>query len=341
MTVTLSPLDALRSFVDATDIDDVDDAKLCSELLMKRILVLSDYAWEHRIDRPAVDSWLKNFNGRSGLPPDVEKLHALYFLSQFLYFGVREIRVLLQALFRDLFLIPLIQEIRLKNGNTRDPMIVARELQLTMSRTRFMGVGNPSESGVHLLYYFRQENQLGKNSFMDTAQIFTGSGSPRAITDPTIERYIFLDDVCGSGETVSIYSKSFLEELKATKPDVQIAYHCIFATEAGLKNVRDKTIFGQNAKAIFELDGSYRCLTADSRYFKIRPKPIEIAHLQKIALSYGQLVAPGHAGGFGDGQLLLGFSHNIPDNTLPIIWRDSANGSPIPWTAAIRRYMKV
>ena len=31
-----------------------------------------------------------------------------------------------------------------------------------MSATGFLGVATPSESGVHLLYYFRQENNLQK-----------------------------------------------------------------------------------------------------------------------------------------------------------------------------------
>lgn len=339
MTISPSTLDALRSFVDPAD--EVDEAERCSKALLQRILILSDYAWERRIDQPAVQIWLKNFDGRSGLPPEVEQLHALYLLSQFLYFGVREIRVLLHALYRDLFQIPLIQEIRMRNGNTRDSLIIEREFKNAMTKTKFMGVGNPSESGVHLLYYFRQENGLQKQNFMDTAQIFSGSGVARQVTDPTIERYVFLDDICGSGDTACTYSSTFLEDLRKEKPSVQIAYHCIFATEAGLRKVRANTVFGEDAKAIFELDASYRCVTPESRYFKIRPPQIEDVYLTKVALSYGELLAPGNAGGFNDGQLLLGFSHNIPDNTLPIIWRDPINGSPIPWAAALRRYMKV
>ena len=334
-----SPLDALRAFVNpATPADSADQ---CTGDLLERILVLNDYAWERRIDQQAVERWLSNFQGASGQPKEVEQLHALYLLSQFLYFGVREIRVLLRALYRDLFLIPLIQDIRRKNNDTRDTGFIDGEVHSAMKNTRFMGVGNPSESGVHLLYYFRQENYLLKSNFMDTAQIFSVSNSGRTLTYPSIERYIFLDDVCGSGDTALGYSQNFLSELKAQKPDVQIEYHCVFATQKGLNKVRKHTVFGANAKAIFELDDSYRCISPESRYFKHCPAPIDTSHLSNVALHYGQLLAPGHAGGYDDGQLLLGFSHNIPDNTLPIIWRDPTNGSPIPWIAALRRYMKV
>ena len=210
-----------------------------------------------------------------------------------------------------------------------------------MTKTRFMGVGNPSERGVHLLYYFRQENGLQKHNFMDNAQIFSGSGGARHVTDTNIERYVFLDDVCGSGDTACVYSRNFLRGAKSgetRRPDsipLHIRYRSWIEKRASEHSLR------KDAKAIFELDASYRCVSPESRYFKIYPAQIEEAHLTKVALSYGQLVAPGDAGEFNDGQLLLGFSHNIPDNTLPIIWRDPTNGSPIPWTAALRRYMKV
>ena len=339
MTDVASPLDALRAFVDS-DLD-ADDGQLCRDRLMQRILVLSDYAWERRIDEASVDRWLDNFDGGSGHTVPVERLHALYLLSQFLYFGVREIRVLLQSVYRDLFLIPLIQEVRLADGGTRDPARIERGVRDALLRTRFMGVGNPSESGVHLLYYFRQENGLCKNQFMDTARIFSGSGADRRVTNLNIDRYVFIDDVCGSGQTARDYSEDFLKELRAAKPSVKLSYHCIFATADGIRNVRENSVFEDQAKAIFELDATYRCLSADSRYLKIRPAGINDDVLRSVAFHYGDQVCPGHGGGYEDGQLLLGFSHNIPDNSLPVIWRDPGNGSPVPWTAALRRHMKV
>lgn len=333
------PLEALRNFVDPAD--PVSDAAECYDEMIARILVLSDYAWERRIDKPAIDRWLDNFDGQSGIDPETEKLHALYLLSQLLFFGVREMRVLLRALYRDLFLIPLIQENRAQNSGTRDPLTLSHARSEALKATRFLGVGNPSESGVHLLYYFRQENALRKYQFMDTAQIFTNEGGTRRVRDPNIRRYVFVDDVCGSGQTAAIYSRDFLEELKIADPTVELSYLCVFATAAGLENVRNNTVFGARAKAIFDLDESYKSLSEKSRYFKIRPRSIDPDTAKAVALHYGSLIAPGNGGGFDDGQLLLGFSHNIPDNTLPIIWRDTSNGSPVQWTAAMPRYMKV
>ena len=40
---------------------------------------------------------------------------------------------------------------------------------------------------------------------------------------------------------------------------------------------------------------------------------------------------------FRNGQLLIGFHHNVPDNTLPILWFDSPNAD---WRPIFRRYPK-
>ena len=79
------------------------------DTLGTRIVTLDERVWEGIANGPAVENWLGNFVGRTGAPVDLERLHALYLLSQFMYFGVREIRVLLKSMYRELFLLPLAQ----------------------------------------------------------------------------------------------------------------------------------------------------------------------------------------------------------------------------------------
>lgn len=312
--------------------------------LRSRIAVLDDRLWEGRVKWPLVERWLNNFDGRSGKAQDVERLHALYLLAQFLYYGSTEIRVLLRALFRDMFLIPTIQEIRRSNGGTRDIPLISEKLKECLQTTRFLGVGNPSESGVHLLYYFRQENHLSKSVFLDSAQIiniYNNSGSIATnLSDPAIRKYVFLDDVCGSGETAVKYSKGILAQIHAIDPNIEVYYYAIFGTSSGMKRVRDESRYGNNSGAVVDLDATYKCLSDQSRYLRVVPDGIDKDCLRDLAHHYGQLVAPGNSGGFEDGQLLMGFHHNTPDNTLPIIWRDPENGSPVPWTPIFKRYPK-
>ncbi len=233
MKANQNPLDALRTLVDPED--RIDAVENCRSQLMERILILNDYAWESRLDMGRIDRWLGNFDGRSGVDVDEERLHALYILSQFMYFGVREIRVLLRALYRDLYLVPAIQRVRQQNGGSADLHVIKHGLSEEARKTRFLGIGNPSESGVHLLYYFRQENSLSKTSFADAASMFhLGADGSISVQDPSVKRYIFVDDVCGSGQTAITYSENFLNRLKAANSDVIFEYYAIFGTAAGI-----------------------------------------------------------------------------------------------------------
>lgn len=313
------------------------------EMLRVRITVLSERAWENRNQWPQVEAWLANFDGRAGFDPEVEQLHALFLLSQFLFIGSAETRVLLQSVYRDLFLIPLIQEVRASLGGCRDPHIVETAVNEALAKTRFLGVGNPSESGVHLLYYFRQENRLPKSLFLDSAAIFISTLDEngkidRALAHPDIERYIFVDDVCGSGDTAAEYSDGVVTELLALKPDAKLHYLAMFATRKGIERVRS-TKFGTGSAAVFELDDSYSCLSAGARILLDAPPNIDAATLEKVAMSYGALLWPENPGGWDDNQLLLGFQHNTPDNTLPIIWAEG--DASRPWTPAFKRYAKL
>jgi hypothetical protein len=111
----------------------------------------------------------------------------------------------------------------------------------------------------------------------------------------------------------------------------------LFATEAGLKEIRAKTIF-DSVDAVFKLDESYKCFARDSRYFIENNPAVERESCKKMCLSYGTRLWDRHPLGYEDGQLLIGFHHNTPDNTLPIICYCEPDGPPCK--AIFRRYPK-
>jgi hypothetical protein len=99
-----------------------------------------------------------------------------------------------------------------------DAALIRGRFQETLDATRFLGIGNPSESGVHLLYYYRQENQLKKKYFITAHEIFSIENGKRVLRYPGVTRYVFIDDFCGSGSQGKRYSKDILAELKALSP---------------------------------------------------------------------------------------------------------------------------
>ncbi len=189
---------------------------------LTRIKVLHDTAWERHASGPAVQEWLANFT----CPPEApsERLYALCLLSQFMYFGSRQMRALLKALYRDKYKYPIVEQVRRTNADTVNAAFIQAQFQATLDATRFLWVGNPSESGVHLLYYYRQENLLKKKYFINAHEIFSIEDGKRVLRYPGVTRYVFIDDFCGSGSQGKRYSKDVLTELKAHLPGCIATY---------------------------------------------------------------------------------------------------------------------
>lgn len=308
-----------------------------NDRLVGKLKSLTETLWSGAADWPSIVEWLDNFADSSD---QNERLHALYLLSQFMYFGSRELRELLKALYRDLYRYPVVESIRRANNNSTDCSFINQQFQHQLAATRFLGVGNPSESGSHLLYYFRQENRLPRNLFLNSHQLFSRSSDKGkvSIRDSSIVHYVFVDDFCGSGTQAVDYSEELVERLKSLSPEATVSYYSLFATAHGMEHARANTAFDA-IDTVYELDDTFRCFGERSRYFSDDDLPISKDIAAAVASSYGEKLWPGEPLGFKDGQLLLGFFHNVPDNTLPIIWAESS-GSP-KWKPIFRRYPKI
>jgi len=300
-------------------------------------MTLNETAWEGRLNRERILAWLGNFSDGTLEDLELQRLHALFLLSQFIYFGSFQMRELLKALYRDLYKYPVVEEIRKKLRDTVDADLIAEKFALQLKRTRFIGIGNPSESGCHLLYFFRQENRLSPELFILQHQIFRrNKRSQLVLRYPTVKRYVFIDDLCGTGEQGRMYAEDILAELKAKRSDVHVSYLVLFGTTRGLNKLR---MYFDHVDCVVELDDSFRCFGPKSRYFKNAPPGITRALAQRVCAHYGRQLLPGHALGYKNSQLLLGMHHNVPDNTLPIIWYSERDYRK--WIPVFRRYPKL
>jgi hypothetical protein len=307
--------------------------------LVEKLKSLVETLWTGVVDWPMILRWLDNF-APDEEGADSERLHALFLLSQFMYFGSRELRELLRSVYRDLYRYPIIHALRRTNGDTTNCDELNALFADELERTRFLGVGNPSESGTHLLYYFRQENSLKRDLFANVHDIFIrmGGGPTVGLRWPDVTRYVFLDDLCGSGTQAVEYSNRVVNDLKRTNPSVYVAYYALFATTSGLAYARARTAF-DSVQAVLELDHTFKCFDLDSRYFKNSYPEIKQPFADQMCRGYGARLLAAWPLGYKDGQLLIGFFHNVPDNALPILWHD---GTPrMKWVPIFRRYPKL
>jgi len=305
--------------------------------LLAKIKVLSETIWDQRANRTEIDLWLHNFQSDDKEKQEKERLHALYLLSQFMYFASNEMRVLLHSMYRDLIRYPIVERIRKSNEDTTDISFINEEFKNELSKTRFLGVGNPSESGTHLLYYFRQESVLEKKLFINSHEIFSHDNGPQAtLAFPTIKRYVFIDDFSGGGTQAVRYLKNVVKLIKELNQGIEVWYFVLFANESALKHIRDNTKINK-CEAIFKLDDTYKCFGENSRYTPDE-EILDMDFTHEMTRSYGDKLQPEHPLGYADNQLLLGFFHNTPNNTLPIIWFDEKND--YEWSPIFRRYPK-
>ena len=295
------------------------------ERLQEKIKILSEQIWRGRCNNADIDNWLSNFTGRHSGDQEQERLHALHLLSSFSYFGSVELRVLLVSMYRDLFRYPIVQEIREDTCSCPyNDEVISDRFAEELKATRFLGMGNPAESGTHLLYHFRQENGIPLKLFAQQNDLFTGGVSDaKTRVVPGIRRVVFIDDLCGSGEQAVRYSRRIIKDVKAVAKrgslEVECLFLVLFGTKEGLASVREQSAF-DDVRAVNELDDTHAVFGRESRVFRNPPIGISREVSRTIAEAYGKELLPRWPLGYGDCQLLLGFHHNVPNNTLPIVW---------------------
>lgn len=306
---------------------------------MAKIKTLNATIWHNKAPFPKIARWLARFDGQSA-PKDIEQKHALHLLQQFMFFGEDEIKELLHVIYRDLFRYPIVRDIRKSMGGVHDSAAIDATFRSVLSKTRFLGLGRAGESGQHLLYTFRQINGIPQDLCVDTNSIFVVKNSAIInVADPMPERIVFIDDVTGSGTQAAKRLKFFSAHVKTLNKAIQVCYFPLFATSRALAHLRREGCVDLVRPAI-ELDETYRCFSASSIYFRdssssgITPKSSEA-----IMRHYGGNLCPTAPLGFGDCQLLLGFQHNVPDNSLTPFWW--AEPPPAPnWDAIFPRISK-
>ena len=327
------------------------ERELLINKFQKKIKVLSETAWRDReLHLDEVENWLDQFGDS-----EEERLHFLHLLSCFMYFGVREVREMLKSLYRDIYKVPTILRIRKEQGETKDACLLNKLFEAELKQTRFLGIGNPSESGTHLLYMFRQINSLPNKLFINGRQTYRRkSDGSVEIEDPKIQRYVFLDDLTGTGSQAEKYSKKLISTIKALAPNARVDYYVLFATVEAIETIRNKTLF-DDVRAVFIIDETFKCFHDASRYFRDSESLgcIEREKSMQLCRKYDQDISqqicekegfPGESYyelGFNESQLLLSFHHNTPDNAPPIFWYESLPSDSIHWKPIFNRFHKV
>ena len=190
-------------------------------------------------------------------------------------------------------------------------------------------LGNsPGSSGGNFLYSLCKDLGLKED--------FTPYEHFSKIDLSQVEALVFIDDIIGSGNQATRFAKEHLSVL-----DVDKYYITLFAFDEGLKKVRADAGFTKviPAKTISD---EFKAFSPKSKYFTDTDDHDIRERLKSICLHYGEKLYPDHPLGYDDSQSLLVFPHNVPNNTLPIIWggHESESEPSVIWKPVWKRKKK-
>ena len=193
------------------------------------------------------------------------------------------------------------------------------------SAVRIFPLGNsPSASGANFLYEFRKELKISSKCF--PSEHFT------KIDLTGVKALVFVDDIIGSGDQATRFARKTFPKIHQ---NIDKYYVVLLALENGLNKVIKESGFTQviPAKVLSE---EYKAFSPKSCYFK-NTKQRE--RLKEICSKYGERLYPEHPLGYDYSQGLFVFPHNVPNNTLPIIWAgpESESEPGVPWKPLWKR----
>lgn len=302
------------------------DAQIDSELvesLFTSIQNLSFYCWNKRFTRKRIEDWLANFAGKV-FTLDKEKRIALFMLLHFVYYNLEEVKHLCKELFCNYLHEVYDSHIQDINKNSIE----------IMNNTYLFPLGNPSESGSNILYYFRTENKIPAEKFQfDLSEaLFSQQYKGKNI--------IIMDDVTLTGEQAVRYIKRIINSHKnkkegifsrivklykkdISKPisDRKIFILLLIADKEAIKNINNELKDFVEVTVITSIDIDKRSKVFSENSYVFCGNSVYNEECKQFASYYGQKIQNNNNKlGFNNSQLLMGFFYNIPDNTLPIFW---------------------
>jgi len=272
--------------------------------------------WERSLSGKKITMWLENFCGRV-MPLAEERSMAFELLRHFMYFSESEVKYLCQVA------LSMLTSRKIKDNPTdylgEDGRLLIEEY---LRRCRFSYIGRVGESGGFILsYYFRQINNLAVSQLFEPVLLSTISHDENPFMYCPL---IFIDDFLGTGHTAREFWEANLQPIKDVYSDMEFFYMPLVAMKFGVNYIRKYTEFEVICPQV--LNEEYRVFSNNSMVF---PQIEKRNTAKEICYGYGcSLVKERDALGYRNSQTLLGFHHNIPDNTLPIIWCDN-NWHPI------------
>ncbi|MCP3940928.1 MAG: ATP-binding protein [Desulfobacteraceae bacterium] len=185
---------------------------------------------------------------------------------------------------------------------------------------------NPVKSGSEYAKIFVEKNNIYKGHSTVPEKIFN-----KINEFDTIAAIVFIDDFIGTGNSVIENLKPILsqnEELFIEKNIIIIigAITGFLKAKHKIEEFTKKYKVTISLKILVPLDNKDKCFDHHS---SIYPQTIEREKAFSVFNKIGQKLEPKHPLGYGNCQATVVFPNTCPNNTLPILWKETRDWKPI------------
>ncbi len=275
--------------------------------IIDRIKEISLSAWDNYLEMNTLRAWLNNFKGDALGNAAAEQVLALWIVQNFVLYTDRDVRAMCKNLWWK-YIHHLI-EIYEEEGFMEEASI-KEKYEYIVKNTTIQPLGNCSGSGTNIAYFFRQSNGIASSHF------------DLSSSDGNYKYLVLIDDATLSGRQ----AEENLEHYRNIADKEKIIITLISTQKA-----KDYLIGKVKLISSVELDDKSKCFSEYSYVFARKPEWQELT--KKMCTYYGKKIDPRNPLGFRNGQYILGFYYNIPNNSLPILW-----GTLNKWTPLFTRY---
>lgn len=207
--------------------------------------------------------------------------------------------------------------------------IVNRVAHKQVKRWQSVLVGyldGPAKSGAYFAKIYADENEMFSDNVVEKSQL------KMALTKrEDVEAVVFVDDFVGTGESACRYLDAIAAECLQLlqQRNVRVFLMAVAGTEDGIRKTQEHLgLIGLDA--VIHVGTRFgpedMCFGPESVVF---PDANERSRAQDVAEQVGRKLCRRDPLGYGGSQAAVVFSHNCPNNSLPILWEKRDDWTPL------------
>ena len=307
-------LDVMSTYMEADYVDELREREAANKISEEAMTKLVDGWGPYKgqsITEDRIRDWLNQFSGSEEQNAMFEMLQGLRFITH------SEVRQKLREIGS------MVEGYGTSGGRSRSGR--------KRSDTLVSYLDSAGNSGADFARLYADEMSIYTKNVVEKGRL-----AEQLMARDDVRRVVFIDDIVGTGDNMVRQFRNVHPALKAlfVDKDISVVYAVVLADQRGWSMVENEL-----AGTDLRVEIRYCELLGDTerafgpgggRSWSERQRSVA----REVALKYGKRVWERHPLGYGDSELSVVFEKSCPNNTLPILWKDSVKPS---WRALFRR----